>query len=71
MREKPYWVVWNPGHGGPTVRHGTEAEAVAEAERLARRFKGETFYVLKAVCGRCVDDMQRIDMSDEKRGFGF
>lgn len=43
-----FFAVWNPNKGNPTVLHGNQAQAEAEARRLAGISK-DTFYVLKAV----------------------
>lgn len=61
-RSGPFWVVWRPGGGGPTMRHPSEESAVKEAERLARKFPGEDLFVLASVCSRRVCDMVRIDL---------
>lgn len=42
-----FWVVWN-GKDSPIVRHGHAYLARKEAERLAAKYPGETFYVLGA-----------------------
>ena len=39
----------------PTVRHGTLAEATAEARRLAEKHAGMTFFVLEAITAFAVD----------------
>ncbi len=46
---KEFWVVWNGVRNGlPLHRHGSLANAQAEAMRLAGLHPGTTFYVLKA-----------------------
>lgn len=57
----PFWFVWSPENGAPTHQHPSQDAAISEAERLARRHKGETFIVLESICARKVDDMRRID----------
>lgn len=47
--EDVFWVVWNPGHGNPSMRHSSDKEARGEAERLAERNPGQKFYVLRGV----------------------
>ena len=59
---EPFYLVWNPGGGPPTVRHDSEAAAVREAERLAREHPTMTFVVLETVCARRVDNMQRTEL---------
>lgn len=44
-----FWVVWNPGHGSPRVRHESQTVAEREAHRLAIENPGVEFYVLAAV----------------------
>jgi len=44
-----FYVVWNPAHGLPRVRHEYETDAIAEAERLAGANPGQTFYVMIAI----------------------
>ena len=58
----PFWFVWNPDNRTPKHKHETKGLAIAEAERLARMNRGETFVVLESVCARRVDDMLRIEM---------
>ena len=64
MRDElePFWLVWNPNKNAPTHKHLSEANAIAEAERLARKYKGEKFIVLGTRCVRVVDDMQRLEL---------
>lgn len=45
----PFWVVWNPEHGVPTVRHSALNDAKRESERLAIANEGQDFFVLRAV----------------------
>lgn len=48
--ELAFYIVWGPASSGPpTYRHATRESAEKEAERLAIRFPGEKFYVLRAV----------------------
>lgn len=49
---RQFWLVWNLKRSTPTVPHGTERQARAEAERLARSNPGETFHVVTSV-GAC------------------
>jgi plasmid maintenance system antidote protein VapI len=45
-----FWLVWcDRGVMPPTVKHPTEQHARDEAERLARKYAGETFHVLAPV----------------------
>lgn len=45
----PFWTVWNPARSAPQVRHNSEGEARAEAERLARQQPNDSFYVMQAL----------------------
>lgn len=58
-----FFMVWNPERNAPTFRHPTRWSAVNEAERLARENQGQSFYVLAATDLRCVDNMQRVDLT--------
>lgn len=51
MPEKAFFVVWNPGHGAPTVRHDTFQEAEIEAARIAELQPHQEVFVLRAVSG--------------------
>ncbi len=42
----PFWLVWNPVGGPPTYKHPSLESAKAEAERLARLYPGQSFFVL-------------------------
>ena len=46
MRDK-FWMVYLEDGRGPSVRHATRKNAVAEAERLCRK-EGLPVYLLKA-----------------------
>lgn len=46
--ESSFYCVWRDGFTPPVVKHKSFVSARAEAERLCRKFPGETFYVLKA-----------------------
>jgi hypothetical protein len=63
--ENVFWMVWNPQGSQPTAKHYQRTDALAEAERLARKCPGETFYVLEATELRRVDAMQRIPLVHE------
>ena len=43
-----FWMVWNEGNRAPTVKHPSVNAARAEAERLARLFPGQKFFLLTA-----------------------
>lgn len=62
LKASPFWLVWNPNGKNPSYRHAFEANAIREAERLARENPGETFVVLASVAARSTADMQRIDL---------
>lgn len=62
MNESPFWLVWNPNGRNPAYQHQTAHGAIVEAERLARANPGEMFIVMQSVCGRTVNDLQKIDM---------
>ncbi len=51
-----FWLVWNAGAGKPTYRHDTFEQARDEAKRLAVRYPGNDFIVLKAVGGYHMPD---------------
>jgi hypothetical protein len=44
-----FWMVWNPVGRQPTFKHPSESAAKTEAERLARIWPNERFWVLEAV----------------------
>lgn len=48
-KETTFFVVWNPEHGLPRVRHEERYLAVDEAKRMAASHPGQKFYVLSAV----------------------
>jgi hypothetical protein len=58
-----FFVVWKDGGGPPTVRHGRQYDAQAEAERLARTVGGR-YYVLRAI-GACVKSDIKWDMVND------
>ena len=60
MREQePFYVVWCPQGGSPTVRHDSLHKAHEEAKRLARANRGREFIVLCAFTAyQCSDLMQ-------------
>lgn len=51
-----YWMV----HGAkvPNMQHATEHDARAEAERLARVYRGQTFVVLEAIASVTASDVR-------------
>lgn len=57
-----FWMVYGEGRSAPTIKHGTEGIAIAEAERLARMSPGTAFFVLRAVEMRQVDNMKRVKL---------
>lgn len=42
-----FWMVWREGSNGSRVKHFTKQEALREADRLAKAYRGDTFFVLK------------------------
>ena len=46
-----FWMVWSPQGRAPTFKHHEKENAYIEAERLARSFPNQTFFVLKAIGG--------------------
>lgn len=48
-----YWMVHNPVAGATNKRHPTEAEAIAEAQRIAAKQPGQQVFVLKTIAGFC------------------
>lgn len=63
MQQDTFWMVYSPQGGAPTRQHGSPDSAAREAERLARANPGREFYVLQAIEGRCVNDMQRVQLT--------
>lgn len=45
----PFWMVWCPMAGAPTVQHPSLAAAEAEARRLAAKHPDRKFFVLHTV----------------------
>lgn len=64
-REDPFYVVWNPEHGLPRVRHQTAGIARQEAERLARIHPGHRFFVLATIGEVVKDDVRWTRHRDE------
>lgn len=65
-----FWLVWREFTTSPTHKHGTEASARREAERLARANPGEEFFILAAI-DSCVAPLQPVtwqSRNDEGRG---
>lgn len=62
MSRKAFWIVWNPNGGAPTRKHESLESAQFEADRLARKHKGETFVVLQSISGSVVRDIHRVDL---------
>ena len=44
-----FWMVYRMDGGSPRVRHETKELASAEAQRLATKELGHTFYVLETI----------------------
>lgn len=44
----PFWLIWSPHGGVPTVKHPTEQDATNEACRLAEKHRERKFYVLRS-----------------------
>ena len=60
--DESFWVVWNPGHGVPHMKHANEESAEREAKRLASANAGQVFYVLEANSAFVKDDVRRIPL---------
>lgn len=68
--DNEFWCVWNPNRGVPTMKHGTEAEANAEAQRLASSQPGARFYVMRAARYFTRIDVARVELREsEERPF--
>lgn len=61
MKEKPFWLVWCENGGTPTKKHENFRSAEAEALRLARLHRGDTFVVLRSDMAFVANDVSRID----------
>lgn len=62
----PFWFVWNPTAHVPQYHQRSLHDAKCEAERLARKFPGETFIVLQSVISVVVDNIQRTDLRPDE-----
>lgn len=49
MKAQPFFLVWNPEGGAPTLKQPSYVVAENEAKRLARSNPGQSFFVLAAV----------------------
>lgn len=49
MSNKPFWMVYGMGQGGPTYRHHSLESAKTEATRLARANPGVQFFILETI----------------------
>lgn len=49
MKHQPFFLVWNPIGGAPTMKQPSYSAAESEAKRLARANPGDSFFVLAAV----------------------
>lgn len=56
MEHTQFWLVWREDGYSPTYRHRSKAEALTEAERLAKANPGNVFFVLKATAGVLADN---------------
>lgn len=64
MSKEPFYVVWCPGGGNPTVRHDYHTDALGEAERLSRQNPGKEFFVLMATDRLTKNDVQHDRLAD-------
>lgn len=62
MRQRQFWMVWNPNGSMPRHQHFSEGDANREAERLAKANRGQTFYVLACIGGKITDAVQDIEI---------
>ena len=58
----PFFMVWCPERGQPTVKHYDEKNAYAEAERLARNNPSNHFYILRSIAIAKKVDVQITEM---------
>lgn len=50
IASEEFWIVWSPtGMPPPRVRHRSEYEAQQAAEAMAKRHRGQLFFVLRAL----------------------
>lgn len=57
MHTSKFFFVWNPNRRSPSYKHATAQSATAEAERLARANRGESFIVLESLATVRVPDV--------------
>jgi hypothetical protein len=65
MNENSFYMVYREGQGNnaPAHKHLTRHDATLEAERLARQFPGNKFYVLEAVSCCIKHDVEWVQLS--------
>jgi len=49
LKEKPFYMIWNPGNKAPKKTHFNIESARTEVKRLAIANPGEKFYILKSI----------------------
>ena len=46
---RTFWLVWTPNGYPPMFKHATQEAATAEAQRLARNYTNQCYYVLETM----------------------
>ena len=69
--QSAFWCVWNPAGSSPTERHSSMNSAMAEAQRLARKVRGQRFYVLRAEMFYEVSDLRHVVLHIDDDGVPF
>lgn len=60
-KEEGFWIVWNPlSSVNPSVKHFAQSVAQSEADRLAVKHPGQTFYVMEVKGGSVANSVQRL-----------